>query len=58
MNNSKKAVLVAHFPEDVMRFIDKMRGKKSRQAFITSYFKDMRLDYELEIILSQDTAAN
>ncbi|WP_211145553.1 hypothetical protein, partial [Pantoea sp. R102] len=58
MNNKKPtSILTVHFPPEVMNWIDSVRGKKSRQAWLSRLMKDMRIDNELEIIISQSEHA-
>ncbi|MCA1176175.1 MULTISPECIES: hypothetical protein [unclassified Pantoea] len=57
-NNKAPAVVVTHFPASTLEWIDKVRGKKSRQAWLARMIKDMRLDYELEVIIEQTGSAN
>ncbi|PIF21298.1 hypothetical protein [Candidatus Pantoea floridensis] len=54
MNNKKPSAVVAtHFTPETIAWLDKVRGKKSRQAWLARLIKDMRLDYELELIIEE-----
>ena len=60
MSNNKKprATVEVSFPQSVIDWLDKVRGNKSRSAYLARVMKDMRMDYELDIIINQSEGSS
>lgn len=60
MSNNKKAraTVEVSFPQNVIDWLDRVRGTRSRSAYLARLMKDIRLDYELEILIEQTDQNN
>lgn len=56
-NKNKSVTLAASLSPELIKWIDSVRGNKSRQAWLARHLKNMRIDYELQSLLSQIEAS-